>query len=149
MLALIAMPGAGGAAAGAEPIRAMPAAGVAPVDTHGDRLTDGEEIAIRTGTGTDPLTADTDGDGFGDGTEVEAGTDPLAASDVPADDQSPAASASARPTARPSTGGAVSGLPSTGTGTDVTSSDSGLFALLASGVLGTVAAAFGLRRHQA
>jgi hypothetical protein len=43
------------------------------VDDDGDRLTNGEELAI----GTDPFNPDTDGDGFPDGVEVEEGSDPL------------------------------------------------------------------------
>ena len=34
--------------------------------------------------GTDPLKPDTDGDGFTDGAEIDAGSDPLDADDTPA-----------------------------------------------------------------
>lgn len=44
------------------------------VDNDGDRLTDCEEIKEH---GTDPLVADTDGDGLPDGQEIDLGTDPL------------------------------------------------------------------------
>lgn len=43
-------------------------------DTDGDGLTDGEELSRY---GTDPLKYDTDGDGIGDGDEVVIGLDPL------------------------------------------------------------------------
>ncbi|MCA9601554.1 MAG: hypothetical protein KC417_06010, partial [Myxococcales bacterium] len=43
-------------------------------DTDGDGLTDGEEVSD---TKTDPLKPDTDGDGVNYGDEVENGTDPL------------------------------------------------------------------------
>ena len=42
-------------------------------DTEGDGLNDGEEVNTYN---TDPLSGDTDGDGFMDGEEVTAGTDP-------------------------------------------------------------------------
>ena len=42
-------------------------------DTDGDGLQDGQEILL----GTDPLSTDSDGDGLSDGDEVERGTDPL------------------------------------------------------------------------
>lgn len=50
--------------------------GTDPVDadSDGDGLLDSEEAT----TGTDPAVADTDGDGLSDGDEVETGTDPLA-----------------------------------------------------------------------
>lgn len=41
-----------------------------------------------TNTGTNPLIADTDGDGFSDGVEVSVGTNPNNAGDVPADTDS-------------------------------------------------------------
>lgn len=118
-------------------------------DTDGDGLGDGAEYR-EDGWNTDPLKADTDGDGYNDGDELFTyGTDPNNPNDFPADAQAPAPSSSAQPTAKPSTGTVVSGLPSTGTGSDMTSSDSGLMALLASGFLATVAAAVGLRRRRA
>ena len=43
-------------------------------DSDGDGLGDGDEINV---FGTDPLVPDTDGDGVSDGVEVEAETDPL------------------------------------------------------------------------
>ncbi len=43
-------------------------------DTDGDGLTDGSEVHIY---GTDPTVADTDGDGIDDGAEIRAGLDPL------------------------------------------------------------------------
>ena len=44
-------------------------------DSDGDGLTDTEEVAL----GTDPWKTDTDGDGLGDFDEVEIGTEPLSA----------------------------------------------------------------------
>jgi len=43
-------------------------------DTDGDGLSDGEEVHVH---GTDPLLVDTDGDGIDDGEEIALGTDPL------------------------------------------------------------------------
>jgi hypothetical protein len=51
-------------------------------DTDGEGLSDGEEVLAH---GTDPRLPDTDGDGLTDLQEVEGGTDPLDASDPPAD----------------------------------------------------------------
>lgn len=47
-------------------------------DTDGDGLDDGDEVY---NLGTNPLSADSDGDGVDDGDEVEAGTDPLEATE--------------------------------------------------------------------
>ena len=44
-------------------------------DTDGDGLADGREVEL----GTDPTATDTDGDGLADGRELELGTDPTAA----------------------------------------------------------------------
>ena len=55
---------------------------VASVDTDGDGLDDGAEVYDYD---TLPTRFDTDGGGVGDGDEVEAGTDPLDASDDPTD----------------------------------------------------------------
>lgn len=49
-------------------------------DTDGDGLTDSEE---RLNYGTDPLKADTDGDGYSDLVEVQNGSNPKSASDLP------------------------------------------------------------------
>ncbi|MBW2725651.1 MAG: hypothetical protein JRE71_14810, partial [Deltaproteobacteria bacterium] len=49
------------------------------LDDDNDLLTDLEEAAL----GTNPLVGDTDGDGFNDGIEVSAGTDPLDPGDFP------------------------------------------------------------------
>jgi hypothetical protein len=49
-------------------------------DTDGDGLTDTEE---RLNYGTDPLKADTDGDGYSDLVEVQNGSNPKSASDLP------------------------------------------------------------------
>jgi hypothetical protein len=51
------------------------------VDTDGDRLDDGAELAVY---GTDPYDADTDGDSMPDGLEIAEGFDPLDPSDCPA-----------------------------------------------------------------
>ena len=40
-------------------------------------VTNGMSLCFRLGTGTDPLNADTDGDGLGDAAEFDLGTDPL------------------------------------------------------------------------
>lgn len=125
-------------------------------DTAGDGLGDGAEDR-EDGWNTDPLKAVTDGDNDNDNDELLTyGTDPNDASDFPADDaQSPAPSSrarpssSAQPTVKPSasSGGAITGLP--GTSTRLGTSNGSLTALLASDVLGTIAAAVGLRRRQA
>lgn len=47
-------------------VNAPPGSPLGVADSDGDRLTDEEELLL----GTDPLLADTDGDGFGDGVEV-------------------------------------------------------------------------------
>ncbi len=99
-------------------------------DIDSDGLTDGEEILEYD---TDALKVDTDFDGYNDGVEIEAGTDPLYAASVPADnadqdndaDPTPAptsnpASKPAAPVAQPvkaTTSPSVSSLPNTGTGT--------------------------------
>jgi hypothetical protein len=49
-------------------------------DTDGDGLTDSEESLSY---GTDPLKADTDGDGYSDLVEVQNGSNPKSASDLP------------------------------------------------------------------
>ena len=49
-------------------------------DTDGDGLTDSEE---RLNHGTDPLKPDTDGDGYSDLVEVQNGSNPKSASDLP------------------------------------------------------------------
>ena len=49
-------------------------------DTDGDGLTDSEE---RLNYGTDPLKVDTDGDGYSDLVEVQNGSNPKSASDLP------------------------------------------------------------------
>ncbi|HEX5064997.1 MAG TPA: LamG-like jellyroll fold domain-containing protein [Myxococcota bacterium] len=49
-------------------------------DTDHDQLSDSDET---TRTGTNPLAADTDGDGFLDGIEIAAGSDPLDAQSIP------------------------------------------------------------------
>ena len=49
-------------------------------DTDGDGLTDSEELL---NYGTDPLKADTDGDGYSDLVEVQNGSNPKSASDLP------------------------------------------------------------------
>ena len=49
-------------------------------DSDGDGLQDGTEV---TGPGTDPNNADSDGDGAGDGEEIAASTDPLDANSRP------------------------------------------------------------------
>lgn len=46
---------------------------------------DGNAAAYSPGTGLNPLSTDTDGDGFSDGSERLAGSDPLLASSIPAD----------------------------------------------------------------
>ncbi len=46
---------------------------IAPFDSDGDCLDDMEEMTVQL---TNPLSADTDGDGLSDGSEVELGTDP-------------------------------------------------------------------------
>ena len=48
--------------------------------SDGDGLSDDDEINIY---GTDPFNPDTDGDGAGDGVEVNAGYDPLDSGDCP------------------------------------------------------------------
>jgi subtilisin family serine protease len=50
------------------------------IDRDGDGLVDADEVNLY---GTDPLVADTDGDGFSDGAEVAAGSDPKDPSSVP------------------------------------------------------------------
>ncbi len=128
-------------------------------DTDGDGVNDGAEYNADQ-FGTNPLNPDTDGDGYNDGDELFFyGTDPNDADDFPAEDESPAPSASsapsgssapsAKPSNAPSTGGPVSGLPSTGSGSALGSEDGGLMALFAGGTLAAIAAAFGLRRRQA
>ena len=54
---------------------------VVVIDTDGDRLDDGAELAVY---GTDPYRADTDGDTMPDGLEVAEGLDPLDPTDCPA-----------------------------------------------------------------
>jgi hypothetical protein len=51
-------------------------------DPDQDGLTNLEELRYR----TDPTKADTDGDGYGDGTEIGAGSNPLDPDSIPADD---------------------------------------------------------------
>jgi len=51
----------------------------AAVDSDGDGLADADEATY----GANPNAPDTDGDGYGDGAEVNAGTDPANSSDVP------------------------------------------------------------------
>ncbi len=58
------------------------------IDRDGDSLGDGVESDTRVflgplDTGTSPVLADTDGDGYGDGEEVTAGSDPTNAASVP------------------------------------------------------------------
>ena len=50
------------------------------LDIDGDNLTEIEEVLIYF---TDPFTADSDGDGFSDYEEIQAGTDPLDSKDYP------------------------------------------------------------------
>ncbi|HEV2527190.1 MAG TPA: hypothetical protein VGT61_01900 [Thermomicrobiales bacterium] len=77
-------------------------------DTDGDGLGDGAELD---GWLTDPLKADTDGDGFDDGEELLVyGTDPRDADDFPSDSAEPSAQPSSEPTSQPST----SAKPNTG-----------------------------------
>ncbi len=62
-------------------------------DDDNDGLSDSVEtntgiFVSATDTGTNPLIADTDGDGFSDGVEVLVGTDPNNGGDVPADTDS-------------------------------------------------------------
>jgi hypothetical protein len=78
-----------------EPVEPVMPVVVAPVDSDADSLTDPEEIALGTNInlidsdfdglsdyeevrvyGTDPLNADTDGDGYQDGEEVKGGYNP-------------------------------------------------------------------------
>ena len=78
-----------------EPVEPVIPVVVAPVDSDADSLTDSEEIALGTNInlidsdfdglsdyeevrvyGSDPLNADTDGDGYQDGEEVEGGYNP-------------------------------------------------------------------------
>jgi len=58
---------------------AMPAAAQG-VDTDADGLSDDDELNL---TGTDPFGPDSDDDGFNDGWEVSAGSDPLDPLDLP------------------------------------------------------------------
>ncbi len=51
-------------------------------DHDGDTLSTGQEISL-TGPGTDPTAFDTDRDGWGDGDELTAGSDPLDQRDTP------------------------------------------------------------------
>ena len=62
------------------PVAAAPTAPPAGLDTDADGLLDADETAVY---GTDPANPDSDLDGVGDGAEVTAGTNPLAA-DAPA-----------------------------------------------------------------
>lgn len=66
--------------AGAQEISKVDYAGAPAVDTDLDSLTDQGELQI---FHSDPTKADTDGDSYGDGVEVLAGTDPLSASSYP------------------------------------------------------------------
>lgn len=51
-------------------------------DDDNDKISDDDEINLY---GTNPYRADTDGDGFGDNTEVQSGSDPTDASSMPDD----------------------------------------------------------------
>jgi hypothetical protein len=53
-----------------------------PFDTDGDGLLDDDEEGV---FGTDPALVDTDGDGYGDGNEVQQGSDPLDPASMPVD----------------------------------------------------------------
>ena len=53
---------------------------VQTIDSDADGLSDSDEISIYS---TDPLNADTDGDGAGDGLEVTYGSDPLDSLSIP------------------------------------------------------------------
>src|SRR5215212_8454812 len=71
---------------GSEPVidAEAPVETAGPTDSDGDGLGDASESEL----GTDPLVWDTDGDGVSDGEEVTAGTDPLVAEEAAADGSS-------------------------------------------------------------
>ena len=53
------------------------------MDANGDGMDDFWQASM--GASAVVASADSDGDGFSDGDELDAGTDPLSANDVPAD----------------------------------------------------------------
>jgi hypothetical protein len=108
-------------------------------DSDQDGVSDYDEVIH---TGTDPIEADTDGDGAPDGAEIDFGSSPLDDQDFPAVQAGPEPESESAVSAEDEVA-SISGLPSTGTGmaTTGTSSATGMLALLtgAGSVLGSIA----------
>jgi hypothetical protein len=107
-------------------------------DSDQDGLTDYEEII---NTDTDPIEADTDGDGAPDGAEIDFGSSPLDAQDFPAVQAGPEPESESVVSDEDELA-SVAGLPSTGAGTTSTSAPMSLIASI-SALLATAGAAIG------